>query len=55
MANVPAVPVRQPVQVDPAPVLRVPALRPARVPRLAQADPVPVLRAPVVETGLPLA
>ena len=42
-ATVPAARVLQPVQADPAPVLRVQALRPARVLQLVQAAPVPAV------------
>ena len=55
-ATVPAARVRQPVQAAPAPVLRVPAPRPARVLRLAQAAPVPAVPVRVpAETGPRLA
>jgi hypothetical protein len=56
MATVPVARVRQPVQADPAPVLRVPALLPARVLRPARAAPVPAVPVRVpAETGPRLA
>jgi hypothetical protein len=55
-ATVPVARVRQPVRADPAPVLRVPALRPARVLRLVQAAPVPAVPVRALEeTGPRLA
>jgi hypothetical protein len=55
-ATVPAARARQPVQAAPAPVLRGPALRPARVLQLVQAAPVPAVPVRVpAETGPRLA